>query len=181
MVLLASITNHLSERCRKFLLDDGITSLNFTLAGQRDIFEGFSLDARAAKKNQPALGETFSIAKNLDEYQNKICSMIPSLVDKNPAKMHLQKCRIGIVAAFAKLVSIIKTERRTEEVAEWNWYARLILEDASNTYVSATTAPPSEQKRYTASLSEAFSFFGVPEEKIDVLLNRMYGGNNISD
>ncbi|AIC15200.1 hypothetical protein [Nitrososphaera viennensis] len=166
---LAAITAHLSAaRCRKFLAGDGITSPDFVLLPLSGVLEGVSIDARAARKSLPALGETFNIAKNLDEYQSRICTLVPSLADKNPAKMQLQKYRIGIIAAFARLAPLV----RAGGVAEWNRHARLLLEEASNAYVAASTPG---QKQYAASMVEAFSFFGVPEEQVDAALARMYG------
>ncbi|MEO9363670.1 MAG: hypothetical protein ABI348_07190 [Nitrososphaera sp.] len=135
-ISLAAITMHLSSaRCRKFLTGDGITSTDFVLLPVAGVLEGISIDARAARKNLLALGETFSIAKNLDEYQNRICALVPSLADRNPAKVRLQKYRIGIIAAFAGLGPLF----RTGDVADWNRHARLLLEEASNAYVAATS------------------------------------------
>lgn len=173
---LAAIAAHLSAaRCKRFLAGDGITSPDFVLSPLSGVIEeGVSIDARAARKSLPALGETFSVAKNLDEYQNKICALVPSLADKNPAKAQLQKYRIGIIAAFARLAPLV----RAGDVEEWNRHAKLILEEASNAYVAATSG----QKQYAADTSEAFSFFRVPEEKVDAMLSRMYGdGSRASD
>jgi hypothetical protein len=168
MATLASIAAHLSAaRCKKFLAGDGITSPDFVLLPLAGVLEGVSIDARAARKSLPALGETFSIAKNLDEYQNRICTLVPSLADRNPAKVQLQKYRIGIIAAFAGLAALAGAG----DVAEWNRHARLLLEEASNAYFAATSG----QKQYAASMADAFSFFGVPEEQVDAALARMYG------
>ncbi|HVX01813.1 MAG TPA: hypothetical protein VHA09_01530 [Nitrososphaera sp.] len=168
-VKLAAIIAHLSTgRCRKFLAGDGITSNDFVLLPLSGVFEeGLSMDAKAVRKSLPALGETFSIAKNLDEYQSKICMLVPSLADKDPAKMQLQKYRIGMIAAFAGLAPLVKAG----DAAEWNVHARRLLEEASNAYVAATSG----QKQYSASTLEAFSFFGVPEGQVYTTLARMYG------
>ena len=58
------------------------------------------------QKVLPAIGDVASAAKNLDEYQFLICSLVPSLPDSNPSKMELQKYRVAIIAAFAKLVPL---------------------------------------------------------------------------
>lgn len=167
MALISLIAAHLSAGgCRKFLASDGITSPNFELLPLLGLFEGVSIDARAARKSLPALGETFSITKNLDEYQRKICLLIPSLSDKDPVKVHLQKYRIGIIAAFARLASFVKEGN----ILEWNRHAKLILEEASNSYVAARSG----QRQCVASIAEAFLYFGVPEDQVDVLLAKMY-------
>jgi hypothetical protein len=178
-ISLASITMHLSSsKCRRFLAGDGITSPDFVLLPLAGVLEGVSIDARAARKSLPALGETFSIAKNLDEYQSRICALVPSLADRNPAKVRLQKYRIGIIAAFAGLAPLFRTG---DAVEEWNRHARLLLEEASNAYVAATSSSSSWQKRYAARTAEAFSFFGVPEEQVDAALDRMYGSSSPLD
>ncbi len=167
MAMLTLIAAHISAAgCRKFLATDGITSPNFELLPLAGVFEGLSLDARAARRSQPALGETFSIAKNIDEYQSRICLLVPSLADKDPVKVHLQKYRIGIIAAFARLASVVKAGN----IVEWNRHAKLILEEASNSYVAAKSG----QKQYMASVAEALLFFGMQEDQVDVLLAKMY-------
>jgi hypothetical protein len=187
MSILPAIAAQLStSKCKKILVRDGITSLDFTLAPLGSVFEGFSLDAKAAKKGLPAFGDTFSIAKNLDEYQSRICILVPSLSDRNPAKLRLQKYRIGIIAAFANLASAIQTG----DIEDWNFYAKLLLEEASNTYVEASAQKTSEPDRYSDSddddgekekkkepdiVVEALSFFGVPEKELEATLSRMYG------
>jgi hypothetical protein len=164
---LGAIMPHLSSKCRRFLAGDGVTTPDFTLVALAGVFEGMSFDARAAKKQAPALGEAFGIAKNLDEYQHRICALVPSLPDSDPAKIRLQKYRIGIMVAFAKLAVLV----RTGDAAEWNRHARLLLEEASNAYV----ASGSGQKPYAADVSGAFSFLGLSEAAVDRALAAMYG------
>jgi hypothetical protein len=164
---LGVIMPHLSAKCKKFLAGDGVTTPDFTLVSLAGVFEGTSFDARAAKKQAPALGEAFGIAKNLDEYQHRICALVPSLADSDPAKVRLQKYRIAIIAAFAKLAALIKTG----DVAEWSRHARLLLEEASNAYVAAGSG----QKPYAASIADALSFFGLQEGAVDGALASMYG------
>jgi hypothetical protein len=164
---LGAIMPHMSAKCRKLLAGDGVTTPDFTLVALAGVFEGVSFDARAARKEMPALGEAFGIAKNLDEYQHRICSLVPSLADSDPAKVRLQKYRVGIIAAFAKLATLV----RTGEVSEWNRHARLLLEEASNAYV----ASGSGQKPYAASIAGALAFFGLQEDAVDRALASMYG------
>ena len=50
---------------------------------------------------------TSSLAKNLDEYQYIVCHAIP---DANPYKKELQKCRVLIIASFAKLIPMLASK-----------------------------------------------------------------------
>lgn len=164
---LGAIMPYLSAKCKKFLAGDGVTTPDFTLVPLVGVFEGMSFDARAAKKEAPTLGEAFGIAKNLDEYQHRICTLVPSLADSDPAKIRLQKYRVAIIAAFARLAVLVKTG----DVAEWSRHSRLLLEEASNAYVAAG----SSQKPYAASIKDALSFFGLQEGAVDRALAAMYG------
>jgi len=156
--------------CSKLLAGDGITTSELSIKGMQGIFEAISVDARSARKSVAELGQAASVAKNLDEYQFLICSLVPSLPDSDPSKLQLQKYRVGIIAAFAMLASLLK-EMSPENLAQWNQHARSILEETSEAYVKAK----SNAKLQVAGHKEAFEFFGVPEEKIDAALAAFYG------
>jgi len=156
-------------RCQKLLAEDGITTSNLSIKGMQGIIEPLSIDARAARKNVPAIGEAASIAKNLDEYQYIICSLIPSLPDSNPSKLALQKYRVATVAAFAMLSTLLRDHQ--DELVNWNRHARALLEETSEAYVKAK----SNAKLQVASHNEAFEFFGVPEDRIGESLRTFYG------
>jgi hypothetical protein len=155
--------------CGKLLVEDGITASNLSIKGIQGIIEEVSIDARIARKSLPAVGQAASFAKNLDEYQFLICSLVSLLPDSNPSKMQLQKYRVGIVAAFAMLTSLLK-EIRPIELARWNEHAKFLLEETSEAYLKAK----SNAKSHVGKHSELFEFFGVPEEKIDAALRAMY-------
>jgi hypothetical protein len=159
-----------SPNCCRLLAGDGITTPELSIKGMQGIIEAASVDARATRKSVPAVGETASIAKNLDEYQFLICSLVPSLPDSNPSKIQLQRYRVAMAAAFAKL-SIVLKEIRPDDLAQWNRYAQLLLEETSEAYVKAK----SNAKLQVASHKEAFEFFGVPEDRIDAALKAFYG------
>lgn len=171
--MLAAILAHISSgsRCKKLLAGDGITTADFTIAGVPGLFEGVAVDARSAKKSAPALGDTFGITKNLDEYQYRICSLAPALAD-SPLKVRLQKYRVAIVAAFAALGPIVKHDWAA--AGGWNAHAMALLVEASDLYVSAT-GPSPDQPLPASGIAQACSFFGIPEEKIDRALAAMYG------
>lgn len=156
--------------CRRLLAGDGITTAELSIKGMQGMFEAISVDARSARKSVPEVGQAASVAKNLDEYQFLICSLAPSLPDSDPSKLHLQKYRVGIAAAFAMLASLLK-ETSPEGLAQWNRHARSLLEETSEAYVKAK----SNAKLQVAGHKEAFEFFGVPEEKIDAALAAFYG------
>jgi hypothetical protein len=158
--------------CRKLLANDGITTAELSIRGMPGIFDSISVDTRLIKKSVTAIGEASSIAKNLDEYQFLICSLIPALPDSNPSKLQLQKYRVAITASFAKLVSALK-EVRQDDLVQWNRHAKSLLEETSEAYVKAK----SNAKLQVTSHREAFEFFGVPEDKIDAALRSLYGQN----
>jgi hypothetical protein len=156
--------------CRKLLAGDGITTPELSMNGMQGIFEAASVDVRSARKSTPEVGQAASIAKNLDEYQFLLCSLIPSLPDSDPSKLQLQKYRIGIVAAFAMLAALLKGIH-PDDLGQWNTHARSLLEVTSEAYVKAKP----NAKLQVASRKEAFEFFGVPEDKIDAALRAFYG------
>ena len=172
MTVLNAIVSRLltGSGCNKLLAGDGITTSHLNIKGMQGIFDQVSIDVRLVRKDVSAIGETSSTAKNLDEYQFLICSFMPSLPDSNPFKLQLQKYRIAIVASFAKLSATLK-EIRPDTLAQWNKYAKLLLEEISDTYVKAK----SNAKLQVTSHKEVFAFFGVPEDMIDAALNAIYG------
>jgi hypothetical protein len=159
-----------SSGCNRLLASDGITTPELSIKGMQGILEAASVDARAAGKSVPEVGQAASIAKNLDEYQFLICSLIPSLPDSDPSKLVLQKYRVAIVAAFAQLAANLIKIRR-DDLAQWNRHARSLLEETSEAYLKAK----SNAKLQVASHREMFEFFGMPEDTIDVVLRAFYG------
>jgi hypothetical protein len=169
MALLGAIISMgLGAPCQRLLAGDGITTVDFTVRPAPGIFEGLSIDARAAKKRTAAAGEAFGIAKNLDEYQYRICVAVPSLADADPAKIQLQKYRVAIIASFAKLVATVKAGM---DLQEWNGHARVLLVEASDCYVMSQAG----QKIPASKIGGALSFFEVSEEKVDAALRSVYG------
>lgn len=170
-ILNAIVSRHLAgSSCIRILSGDGVTTSDLSIKGLQGIFEATSVpDMRTARKNMPTIGRTASIAKNLDEFQFRICSLVPSLPDYDPHKMMLQKYRVGVIAAFARLATILK-EPKSESLVQWNIYARSLMEGASDVYLKAK----SNSNLQVASRKDAFEFFGVPEDKIDAALTAFY-------
>jgi len=170
-IIGAIVSRHLAgSGCIRILSGDGVTTSDLSIKGMPGIIEATSVpDVRTARKSMPAIGQTASIAKNLDEFQFRICSLVPSLPDHDPNKMMLQKCRVAAIAAFARLAAILK-EPGQESLAQWNTYAGPIMEGASDAYLKAT----SNSNLQVAIRKDAFEFFGVPEEKIDAALAAFY-------
>lgn len=155
--------------CRKLLSSDGMTSPFLTIKAIPGVFEAASIDARATRKSMPGIGETCSIAKNLDEYQFLICALAHSLPDNSPYKLYLQKYRVAIAAAFAGLVVVL--QKQFDELGNWNRYATLLLEETSEAYVKAK----SNADLKVSTHAGIFEYFGVPEGAIDAALRAFYG------
>ncbi|HEX6280800.1 MAG TPA: hypothetical protein VFZ67_01095 [Nitrososphaera sp.] len=158
--------------CSKLLSGDGITTSDLTIKGVQGIFGPVSIDVRSARKSVPAIGNVASAAKNLDEYQFLICSLVPSLPDSNPSKMELQKYRVAIIAAFAKLVPLLLLLKniRQDDLVQWSKHAKALLEETSDTYLKAN----SNSKLQIASHRDAFEYFEVPEDRVQVALRAFY-------
>jgi hypothetical protein len=171
-LLNSIILHHLSSSsCSKLLSGDGITTFDLTIKGMHGIFEPVSIDARSARKSVPAVGDVASAAKNLDEYQFLICSLVPSLPDSNPSKMELQKYRVAIIAAFAKLVPMLLLKSmRQDDLVQWSKHAKALLEETSDTYLKAN----SNSNLQIASYKDAFEYFDVPVDKVQVALRAFY-------
>lgn len=171
MLLNAIISRALARpSCQRLLACDGITVSELSIKGLAGIIEPVSVDMRSARKSMPAIGQSASIAKNLDEYQFMICSMVPSIPDSDPRKLQLQKYRVGVVAAFARLSAILK-ELDAQSLNRWNANGGPLMEATSEAYLKAK----SNSNLKVASRKEAFEFFGVPEDKIDAALAAYYG------
>ena len=135
------------------------------------LFGPVSIDVRSTRKIVPAIGDVASAAKNLDEYQFLICSLVPSLPDSNPSKMELQKYRVTILAAFAKLVPLLLLkDMRQDDLVEWSKHAKALLEETSDTYLKAN----SNSKMQIASHKDVFEYFEVPVDSVQVALRAFY-------
>jgi hypothetical protein len=153
------------------LIGDGITTSDLTIKGVHGIFGPVSINVRSARKNVPAIGDVASIAKNLDEYQFLICSLVPSLPDSNLSKMELQKYRVAIIAAFSKLVSMLLLKSmRQDDLAQWSKHAKALLEETSDAYLKAN----SNYNLKVTSHKDAFEYFEVPVDKVQVALRTFY-------
>ena len=169
-ILNAIISRELSSSsCRKILAADGVTSSYLSINSSPGLFLATSLDVREAKKTFTEIGEVASAAKNLDEYQYLICSLVPSLPDSNASKVLLQKYRVAIFAAFAKLVSILGGN--PGELGEWSRQARWLVEETSEAYLQAKSGI----QTYVIRHRELFDYFGIPESAVDSALRSYYG------
>ncbi len=160
-----------SSSCSKLLLGDGITSFDLTIKGVPGLFGPVSIDVRSTRKIVPAIGDVASAAKNLDEYQFLICSLVPSLPDSDPSKIELQKYRVAIIAAFAKLVPLLLSKDiRQEDLVQWSKHAKALLEETSDAYVKANSNSPMQ----VALHEDAFEYFEVPVDRVQVALRAFY-------
>jgi hypothetical protein len=169
-LLNSIISHHLAVLgCSKLLSGDGITTADLTIKGVHGIFGAVSIDVRSARKIMPAIGDVASAAKNLDEYQFLICSLVPSLPDLSLPKMEVQKYRVAIIAAFSKLVLLLKSKRQ-DDLVQWSRHAKALLEETSDAYLKAKSNPNLQ----IALHKETFEYFEVPVEKIQAALKAFY-------
>jgi len=159
-----------SLQCRNIVSSDGITTRNFTINRLPGICVGTSIDAELSRRNINSLGNALGIAKNLDEYQLKICLKIPSLPDSDPAKIHLQKFRIGIIASFAILVATLHSDEPENRLVRWNIFAAQLLRKTSEFFNNLRT----DIKPDDGDLEETFKFFQVPIADVYAIVKGLY-------
>jgi hypothetical protein len=176
-VILRAIVQKLvagTLQCHRMISSDGITARNFTIDKLQGIFVGASIDADLSKRNIPCLGNTIGIAKNLDEYQLKICFNISSFSDADPAKLHLQKFRIGIIASFAVLTLKLMSADADNGLRNWNFFASRLLRKASEFVSDLDTNIKSTRSDHDSYLEETFRFFEVPLADIQIAMANVY-------
>jgi hypothetical protein len=85
--------------------------------------------------------------------------------------MELQKYRVAIIAAFAKLVSMLLLKSmRQDDLAQWSKHAKALLEETSDAYLKAN----SNYNLKVTSHKDAFEYFEVPVDKVQVALRAFY-------
>ena len=176
-VILRAIVQKLAAgtlQCHRLISSDGITTRNFTIDKLQGIFGGASIDADLSKQNIPCLGNTIGIARNLDEYQLKICFNISSFSDADPVKLHLQKFRIGIIASFAVLTLKLMSPDPDNGLRNWNFFATRLLRKASEFVSDLDTNIKSTSSAHDSYLEETFRFFEVPLSDIQVAMAKIY-------
>jgi hypothetical protein len=81
-ILNAVISRRLVDSsCARMLSGDGTTTPDLTVKGAQRVFGAVLVNVRVARKSVSAVGEAASAAKNLDEYQFMIYSLVPSIPD----------------------------------------------------------------------------------------------------
>jgi hypothetical protein len=165
---------HYSSKCRRIISSDGITTRIFSIDNFDGIFEGITIDAELSRRNLLSLGNTMSTAKNLDDYQYKICLEIPSIPDSDPLKLQLQKFRIAIIASFAILVMILKSSNAEDELRKWNSFATILLRKTSEFVTNLGTNKDIIENYDDSHLSGAFAFFKVPRGDMEKALTNVY-------
>lgn len=176
-VLLRAIVQKLAAgtlQCHRMISSDGITTRNFTIDKLQGIFEGASIDAELSRRNITSLGNTIGIAKNLDEYQLKICFNISSFSDADPVKLHLQKFRIAIIASFALLTVKLMSADPDNGLRSWNFFATKLLRKASEFVSDLGTNKKSITSDHDSYLEETFKFFEVPLADVRIAMTNVY-------
>ena len=165
---------HYSSKCHRIISSDGITTQNFSIDNLDGIFEGITIDAELSRRNLLSFGNTMSTAKNLDDYQYKICLEIPSIPDSDPIKLQLQKFRIAIIASFAILVMRIKSSNAEDELGKWNSFATILLRKTSEFVTNLRTNKGIIENYDDSHLSKTFDFFKVPRGDMEKALSNVY-------
>ena len=185
-------------KCTKVLAEDGITSKELVISQLDGLSREMSVNINLLRGKYPNITRTASIAKNLDEYQFLVCREISSIPDFDPLKIQLQKYRVGVIAAFAKLVAILEdADNLSAELEKWNSFANSLLVETSETLLKARNKMKKKEGHNNDSnssdqfqagysqqnlrIKEALNFFGVPENDIDEELIRVYSGNTDLD
>ncbi len=188
-------------KCTKVLAEDGITTKELVISQLDGLSREMSVNINLFRGKYPNITRMASIAKNLDEYQFLVCREISSIPDFDPMKIQLQKYRVGVIAAFAKLVAILEdVDNLSAELEKWNSFANSLLVETSETLLKArnkmkkkegnnndvNSSNSSDQfqagySQQNLRIKEALNFFGVPEKEIDEELIRVYSGNTDLD
>jgi len=180
------------------LAEDGITTKELVISQLDGLSREMSVNINLLRRKYLSITRTASIAKNLDEYQFLVCREISSIPDFDPMKIQLQKYRVGVIAAFAKLVAILEdADNLSAELEKWNSFANSLLVETSETLLKARNKMKKKEGHNNDSnssdqfqagysqqnlrIKEALDFFGVPENDIDEELIRVYSGNTDLD
>jgi hypothetical protein len=162
------------KKCYKLIIKDGIASDFFLIGKYANIFDAIEFRTVSLRKTIPSIGESISIIKNLDYYQDLICKTIPNLADNNPLKIILQKLRILIIGAFSRLSKLICCLDKNG-IEQWNKISGSLLEIVSTTIVSYRSNNGLEN--HQSALDKAtsfFIFFGLDLQRIDDALKDLY-------
>lgn len=162
------------KKCYKLIIKDGIASDFFLIGKYANIFDAIEFHTVSLRKTIPSIGESISIIKNLDYYQDLICKTIPNLADNNPLKIILQKLRILIIGAFSRLSKLICCLDKNG-IEQWNKISGSLLEIVSTTIVSYRSNNGLEN--HQSALDKAtsfFIFFGLDLQRIDDALKDLY-------
>jgi hypothetical protein len=175
--ILNAIVQKLADgalQCQRMISSDGITTRTFTIDVLSGIFEGVSLDADLSRQKIPPLGDTMGIAKNLDEYQLRICLIVPSFSDTDPSKLNLQKFRLAIIASFAVLVTTLKSRNAKIGLERWNFFATKLLLKASEFVSKLGTDAMADIDADDGYLEETFKYFHVPLTDMRIAIKNLY-------
>lgn len=160
--------------CFFAILSDGITSDNFMITKSDGLFLPTTLNVQF-KNRYPSLGKTFSIAKNLDYYQNKICQLVPSFPDLSSMKINLQKYRVIVIALLLRLVEIIHTRLSEPSLQEWNIHADSVLISTSETVINSNSnQSASSVKNITEISASTFLYLRLDNKNLEKNISSLY-------
>lgn len=175
-----------SKPCRKVLEFDGISSKNFLLRDYDNKVLVNCKDAKTLKNQIPMIGISFTIIKNLDEYQFIICNYIPGISDTNVFKIKFQKIRILIFLFMCKLTKIMmELDKNAHLLDELNALGRSLVLEVSELVLeyreslnNTSLAVSSKMTDYIQKINlkrDYFENFQLNEKKINDRLFSIYG------
>jgi hypothetical protein len=173
-ILINFLANH---NCTKIIVKDGITESYFVIEPHSNLFSKISIDVPKTKDRCPQIARSISIAKNLDFYQKNVCLEIKNIADKNIMKQILQKLRVMVISALAKLNDLIlhfdSIDKLRLALSEWNLHANVLLEIVSD-YVTKFKGSAFEKRLSHPKLSAVLKYLNLSVKELNAEISMMY-------
>ena len=173
-IVINFLANH---NCIKIIVKDGVTENYFVIEPHSNLFSKISIDVPKTKDRCPQIARSVSIAKNLDFYQKNVCLEIKNIGDKNIIKQILQKLRVMVISALAKLNDLILRSDSIDKLritlTEWNLHANILLEIVSD-YVTKFKGGTFERKLNHPRLSAVLKYLNLNVKELNAEISIMY-------
>lgn len=163
-----------SNKCKKILINDGITSTYFEAHGIPDFFNNIRIERNILKNKYPQIGKSFSLLKNFDHYQYIICTLIPSIPDADQYKKLLQKLRFLVIYSITKFIQMIENNN-FDQIDYWNLLSRNFLEMLAEIVNYFRNGSKFDEIYNEVKIDENFiKFLELDLERIDQVLDEYY-------
>jgi hypothetical protein len=173
-IVINFLVNH---NCIKIIAKDGVIEKHFVIEPHSNLFSKISIDVPKTKDKCPEIARTVSIAKNLDFYQNNVCLEIKNIADKNIGKQILQKLRVMVISALAKLNDLILRSDSIDKLriilTEWNLHANTLLEIVSD-YVTKCKGGTLEKRLNHPRLNAVLKYLNLNVKELNAEISIMY-------